>query len=233
MFLGRASFKPPPFGDVIPIMRVAETFRSLQGEGPSAGAPATFVRLQGCSVGCRWCDTRYTWDPGHGRDVPLPALLDELDSLGPRDLLVITGGEPLQNRGFEELLEAACEAWPRIEVETAGVGAPPATHPCLHWNWSPKLPSVTPLWEETWAHAPAWMADPRTIAKIVVGEGDEAEAARLARTLPRDRVYLMPEGVTEEAVKRRALTLAEVCKREGWRMSPRLHIWLWGARRGV
>ena len=70
-------------------MRVSETFRSLQGEGPSAGAPATFVRLQGCNVGCRWCDTRYTWDPAHGREVPLPALLDELESLGPRDLLVM------------------------------------------------------------------------------------------------------------------------------------------------
>ncbi len=214
-------------------MRVSETFRSLQGEGPSAGAPATFVRLQGCNVGCRWCDTRYTWDAAHGREVPLPSLLDELESLGPRDLLVITGGEPLQVRGFEELLDSACGSWPRVEVETSGVEAPPFSRPNLFWNWSPKLPTVTTLWEDTWARAPAWMAEPRAIAKIVVGEFDEAEAVRLARTLPKDRVWLMPEGVTEEAVKRRSLVLAEVCKREGWRLSPRLHVWLWGARRGV
>lgn len=214
-------------------MRVAETFRSLQGEGPSAGSPATFVRLQGCTIGCRWCDTRYTWDASKGRDVPLPALLDELDEFGPRDLLVITGGEPLQVRGIEELLDDACGSWPRVEVETAGVAPPPLSRPNLFWNWSPKLPSVTPLWEETWANARSWMAEPRAIAKIVVAEGDEAEAARLARTLPRERVWLMPEGMTDEAVKRRAQGLVELCKREGWRMSPRLHVWLWGARRGV
>ncbi|MEK7468103.1 MAG: 7-carboxy-7-deazaguanine synthase QueE [Planctomycetota bacterium] len=214
-------------------MRVSETFRSLQGEGPSSGAPATFVRLQGCAVGCRWCDTRYTWDAARGREVPLPSLLDELDSLGPRDLLVITGGEPLQVRGFDELLDSTCGTWPRVEVETSGVGGPTLSRPNLFWNWSPKLPTVTPLWEETWAHSHEWMAEPRAIAKIVVGEGDDSEAVRLARSLPKDRVWLMPEGVTEEALKKRAVALAELCKREGWRMSPRLQVWLWGARRGV
>jgi len=214
-------------------MRVSEIFRSLQGEGPSTGAPASFVRLQGCTIGCKWCDTRYTWDASRGREVPLPSLLDELESLGPRDLLVITGGEPLQVLGFEELLDSACGNWPRVEVETSGVGGPPMSRPNLFWNWSPKLPGVTPLWEETWAHSRQWMAEPRSIAKIVVGEGDDAEAARLARSLPRDRVWLMPEGVTPEALKKRALALAELCKREGWRMSPRLQVWLWGAKRGV
>jgi 7-carboxy-7-deazaguanine synthase len=44
---------------------------------------------------------------------------------------------------------------------------------------------------------------------------------------------LMPEGLTDAAVRARALTLAEVCRREGLRLSPRLHVWLWGAKRGV
>lgn len=214
-------------------MRVSETFRSLQGEGPSAGAPATFVRLQGCSVGCRWCDSRYTWDPGLGREGVLAGLLAELTGLGSCDLLVITGGEPLQVQGFEEFTAAACGCWGRVEVETSGVSRPPLSLPNLFWNWSPKLPSATPNWEATWAHAAAWMAEPRTVAKIVVGPDDAADAERLARTLPRDRVWLMPEAMTAEVLRERSVALAEICKREGWRLSPRLHVWLWGARRGV
>ena len=214
-------------------MRLAEKFRSLQGEGPSAGAPATFARLQGCSVGCRWCDSRYTWDSGLGREVSLQGLLAELKGLGACDLLVITGGEPLEVQGFEELAAAACREWTRVEVETSGVRPPPLALPNLFWNWSPKLPSATPKWESTWAHAGAWMAEPRAIAKIVVGTGDAADAERLAKTLPRDRVWLMPEAMTAESLRERSEPLAEICKREGWRLSPRLHVWLWGARRGV
>jgi 7-carboxy-7-deazaguanine synthase len=214
-------------------MRVSETFRSLQGEGPSAGAPATFVRLQGCDVGCRWCDTRYTWDPGLGREAAPEALLAELKGFGAADLLVITGGEPLQVPGFEELAEAACRVWVRVEVETSGVRLPPLSRPNLFWNWSPKLPSVTAKWQETWRHREAWMKERRAVAKIVVGAGDEADVVRLAANLPRDRVWLMPEGMTEEALRANACTVAELCKGHGWRLSPRLHVWLWGARRGV
>jgi 7-carboxy-7-deazaguanine synthase len=46
-------------------------------------------------------------------------------------------------------------------------------------------------------------------------------------------VMLMPEGLTDVALRTRAAGLAEECKRLGVRMSPRLHIWMWGARRGV
>jgi len=101
--------------------------------------------------------------------------------------------------------------------------------------WSPKLPGVTERWAETWAHTAAFTADPRTWVKLVVAEGSDDDALRLVREagLPRERVMLMPEGLTDAAVHARALALAEVCKREGLRLSPRLHVWLWGAKRGV
>ena len=44
------------------MLRLSEVFLSIQGEGPSAGTPAHFIRLQGCDVGCRWCDTKYSWE---------------------------------------------------------------------------------------------------------------------------------------------------------------------------
>lgn len=218
------------------IVRISETFLSLQGEGPSAGTPANFLRLQGCDVGCRWCDTRYTWDPAGGREAGIAAALDEACAKGTAPLLVLTGGEPLQHPHVADLLRAALERWPRVEVETSGIAPPPFSHERLAWNVSPKLPSVTPRWADTWAHVAAFAADPRATFKLVVGDPpDETDALRLIaeHALPRERVMLMPEGLTDDALRDRARALAATCTREGLRLSPRLHVWMWGARRGV
>jgi 7-carboxy-7-deazaguanine synthase len=216
-------------------LRVAELFRSLQGEGPSAGTPAHFLRLQGCDVGCVWCDTKYSWDAGQGRSCTIAEAFHELRALGPAPLLVVTGGEPLAHPGVERLLTAALGQWPRVEVETSGSEPPPLAHERLFYVWSPKLPGVTERWAGTWEHVARFMADPRTTVKIVVAEGhDDAALAQVREHgLPRERVMLMPEGLTDAAVRARAVTLAEVCRREGLRLSPRLHVWLWGAKRGV
>jgi 7-carboxy-7-deazaguanine synthase len=217
-------------------VRISEVFLSLQGEGPSAGTPAHFVRLQGCTVGCRWCDTRYSWDAAGGRAVEAEALWDEARALGEAPLLVVTGGEPLEHPGLERLLAQALERWSRVEVETSGVGPPPLSHPRLHWNVSPKLPSATVRAADTWAHAAAWVAEPNAVFKLVVGDDPDLDAAlRLVAEhgVPRERVMLMPEGMTEAVLQRRAVALAAACVRHGLRMSPRLHVWLWGARRGV
>ena len=217
-------------------MRVSEIFLSLQGEGPSAGTPAHFIRLQGCDVGCHWCDTKYSWDFRSGRELCAAAACDEAETLGPAPLLVITGGEPAEHPGLAELLVQALGRWARVEVETSGVAPPPLSDPRLAWNVSPELPSATPRWRDTWAHAAAWIAEPRATFKIVVGDPpDPEDASDLIEwhALPRDRVMLMPEGMTEPALRKHAPGLADECKRLGVRMSPRLHIWMWGARRGV
>jgi 7-carboxy-7-deazaguanine synthase len=217
-------------------VRVSETFLSLQGEGTSAGLPAHFLRLQGCSVGCSWCDTKYSWDPGGGRDCELEPLLDELRALGAAPLLIVTGGEPLEAPALVPLLERALDRWERVEVETAGTSPPPLSNERLFWNVSPKLPRATPRWERSWQHAAAWLAEPNATFKIVVGDTpDESDALRLLEehAIPAGRVALMPEGYTDHGLRERAVALAEVCKRHGFRLSPRLHVWLWGARRGV
>ena len=217
-------------------LRIAELFHSLQGEGPSTGAPAHFLRLQGCDVGCRWCDTRYTWDAAGGRAIGIDDAFTELRALGCAELLVITGGEPLAHPGVEVLIARALAAWDRVEVETSGLMPPPVQEVRLHYNVSPKLPTATPRWSETWAHVAQFADDPNATFKLVVGDApDESDALRLIaeRALPRHRTSLMPEGMTDAALRERAVALAETCKREGLRLTPRLHVWLWGARRGV
>jgi len=220
-----------------PIMlRVSECFLSVQGEGPSAGTPAHFVRLQGCDVGCHWCDSKYTWGTSGGRAASIDEALDEAAALGPAPLLVVTGGEPLEHDGVYALLDRALARWRRVEVETSGIAPPRMSHDNLFWNVSPKLPSVTPRWSETWAHAAAWATAPRATFKLVVGdERDRDDALRLLAQhhVPAERVMLMPEGLTDDAVRAHAPLVVETCKRHGFRMSPRLHIWMWGPRRGV
>jgi 7-carboxy-7-deazaguanine synthase len=216
--------------------RISEVFLSLQGEGPSAGTPAHFVRLQGCSVGCAWCDTKYSWDASGGQALETEELWTRARALGDASLLVVTGGEPLEHPGIARLLEQALTRWARVEVETSGVGPPPVSHERLAYNVSSKLPSATPRWERTWSATEAWKAEPRATFKLVIGDPpdlDDALGLIATHALPRERVMLMPEGLTDEVLRARAIMLADACKRHGLRLSPRLHVWMWGARRGV
>jgi 7-carboxy-7-deazaguanine synthase len=249
--------------------RVAEVFHSIQGEGVTAGAPAVFVRLQGCSVGCEWCDTRYAWDPEAGREVELPALLAEVAAFR-CGRVVVTGGEPLESPLFPSLLAALLGRGLAIEVETSGVlpppepaeeadgeaaseadragggvapgaapttGRPGADPSRVQWNVSLKLPSsgvdegrrINPAAIAAFLAREAWW-------KFVVrDERDLTEALGLAErfALPRARVLLQPEAVRREELLARSAWVAEACKRHGFRFSPRLHVLLWGARRGV
>jgi organic radical activating enzyme len=69
-------------------------------------------------------------------------------------MLVVTGGEPLEHPSLSELLIQALEHWARVEVETSGILPPPLRHERLSYNVSPKLPSATERWAETWRHIP-------------------------------------------------------------------------------
>lgn len=215
--------------------RIAECFFSIQGEGVTAGTPAVFVRLQGCSVGCRWCDTKYSWDPTAGHEVALDELIEEVSAF-PCRRAVITGGEPLESALFAPLAHALKARGFTIEVETSGILPPPPV-PVDQWNVSVKLENsgvpearrINPEAIRAFLSLGAWW-------KFVVAEPrDLAEVLRLAErfALPRERILLMPEGVRREEILERSPWVVEECELHGFRYSPRLHILLWGARRGV
>jgi 7-carboxy-7-deazaguanine synthase len=217
--------------------RIAETFYSIQGEGATAGVPAVFVRLQGCSVGCRWCDTKYAWDPTAGREVELPALLEEVATF-PCRRVVITGGEPLESPLFAPLSAALAERGYALEVETSGTLEPPADRDAgIQWNVSVKLAGSGVAEEKRINEAAirAFLARGAWWKFVVSAPGEVGEVIRLAErfALPCERVMLQPEGVRAEELAARAVWLAEACKAHRFRFSPRLHILLWGARRGV
>ncbi len=217
--------------------RIAETFYSIQGEGVTAGLPAIFVRLQGCSVGCAWCDTKYSWDPAAGHEVSLDALFEEVAAY-PCRRVVITGGEPLESAFFIPLAAALANKGFRIEVETSGTLPPPAAAGLdIQWNVSVKLggSGVSEAKRVNPEAIRAFLAREAWWKFVVTDEGDVAEVLRLAErfALPRERILLQPECLRAEEFVARAPWVAEACKAHGFRFSPRLHVLLWGARRGV
>lgn len=218
-------------------MQVAEVFYSIQGEGVTAGLPAVFVRLQGCTVGCSWCDTKYTWDPEAGSAVDLDALVEEVSAY-PCRRVVVTGGEPLESPSFALLLKALGVQGFAIEVETSGtVTPPPSVDRSVQWNVSLKLAGSDV--DEARRLKPdairAFLARDAWWKFVVTSDADVAEVLQLAErfALPRARILLQPEAVHREDLLERSRWVVEACKLHGFAFSPRLHVLLWGAKRGV
>ncbi len=224
-------------------LEVIEIFESLQGEGPSVGQPALFLRLAGCNLGCQWCDTAYAWDWKRFdrkavKRVALPELAEQLRTL-PGRRLVVTGGEPLmQQHSVNELLYAI-EPERIVEVETNGTVVPCETllSRVDQWNVSPKLShNGQPLEKRIRLDALRALRDTtRAWLKLVVrSEGDLQEADDLVTQLgwPKSRVQFMPLARNRDEHRQRATAIADACLARGYGFSPRLHLDLWDGRRG-
>jgi 7-carboxy-7-deazaguanine synthase len=238
--------KLPVVSDLDRDLVVNETFGpTLQGEGPSTGRCARFIRLFGCHLSCTWCDsaqthdgTRYDLDAEH-RILSIEDILSWLDT-GPTELVVITGGEPLlQPRGVGRLV---CAIRDRalatdIEIETSGTIAPTdvITSAVTRFNVSPKLTHsglrrhqrIRPAVLQDLA------ASGKAIWKFVVQDIDDLdEIQELVTAFDLHPVWVMPEGTDSTTVLARMRLLADPVLTRGWHLSPRLHTLLWENDRG-
>jgi 7-carboxy-7-deazaguanine synthase len=98
-------------------LRINEIFHSLQGEAETVGLPTVFVRLTGCPLRCRYCDTAYAFHAGDWRD--FDGVVEEVRSFDTRHVCV-TGGEPLAQPGCLGLLTRLCDAGFAVSLETSG-----------------------------------------------------------------------------------------------------------------
>lgn len=227
-------------------MKISEVFATIQGEGLLSGVPSLFIRTSGCNLRCHWCDTPYTsWEP-EGEDWSIERLAAWAAEHPAYRHAVITGGEPMIQPELPALTRALRGLGLHITIETAGTVD--ADVECDLMSISPKLANSTP-----WQRDPRWaerherdrinVAVLRRLARgydyqlkfVVESEADLDEIRGIAATLgaPPEKVLLMPEGIEAAALRERGRWLVEVCKRTGYRFCPRLHIDLWGARRGV
>jgi 7-carboxy-7-deazaguanine synthase len=199
--------------------QVSEIFDAPQGEGHHIGTMSTFIRLQGCIVGCSWCDTKYTWGRG-GEKMPLHKIMEQVHF----DHVVITGGEPTQwDLGplVAELKMLGCT----VQIETSGLGQKPLPD---HIDWvtcSPKEPLHFTI---------GLNYIPNEFKFVVDDTFDMGVAIRLYqqyKTLVDEPVfeaiewYLMPEGnpPTQEHCDR---VMALLAKHPTFKFGGRLHTWI-------
>ena len=96
---------------------INEIFHSIQGESSRSGEPCVFVRLRGCHLRCRYCDTEYAFNEGDRRDIA--SIVEEVEGHG-CGLVQITGGEPLLQEPVHELMEELCNLDMIVLLETSG-----------------------------------------------------------------------------------------------------------------
>ena len=220
-------------------MRIAELFHSIQGEGEFAGTPTVFVRTTGCNLRCWFCDTRFTsWQPqgvGYEWQDVLEQVLD-YDC----EHVDVTGGEPLLQPDVVPLTQALTEARRFVTIETAGTVYRPVHADLM--SISPKLANSRPP-SGTWAERHERLRENRDVMarlcdeypyqlKFVIDHPHDVEQVeRWLRRFPQiadDKVWLMPQAVTEHQLRDKTSWLHELAAAHGWRVSPRLHIELFG-----
>jgi 7-carboxy-7-deazaguanine synthase len=224
-------------------LRIAELFYSIQGEGALVGVPSVFVRTSGCNLRCSWCDTPYTSWKAEGVELTLDQIMDEVRA-HPARHVVVTGGEPMIAPEIVPLTQRLHDAGLHITIETAGTVFEPVA--CDLMSISPKLANSTPK-DPKWGPrhealriqaevlAELMSRYPYQLKFVIARPEDLGEVRAMLDVFPgaRRHVILMPEGTDRETLAARGAWLAEICKEEGFRFSPRLHVDLWGNQRGV
>lgn len=189
--------------------KVNEIFTSVQGEGIYSGIPATFIRLQGCAVGCYWCDTKYTWAAG-GKWMSAHEIVQQITE----EHVVITGGEPtLWN--LDELIETINDDSEEhfIQLETSGQNG-------LKGNLIPDWITCSPKPNLFFNVHKDLMPHVQELKFVLDGSLDPSKVIDLSADMYHAKIVIMPEGCPPTELRQRQAL--EWCLEYGWRYSDRL-----------
>ena len=226
-------------------MVINEIFYSLQGEGFLAGLPSVFVRIAGCPLRCRWCDTKYAWAEDAGQERGIAEIVEAVEQW-PCRFVVITGGEPMVNFEIRQLARELKAADKHVTIETAGIAYIPDVS-CDLMSISPKLSNSVPAEAE-----PAAIHKDSRLDLAVLGElaanyhyqlkfvvdtvndlSEIQEVIQQTGNINPEMVMLMPQAATRNELLAKSSMVAEICKSAGFAFCQRLHILLWDDQRGT
>jgi 7-carboxy-7-deazaguanine synthase len=232
---------------------VSEIFHSIQGEGTLAGTPSVFIRLSGCPLKCKWCDTQYAWDANEGDELPVPEIVNIVVHW-PCRFVVVTGGEPMVNPELPDLARALKERNKHITIETSGINFL-AGLSCDLMSISPKLSNSGQT--DSLINSSAYISSIKQLVrrypyqlKFVVDSADdlpeiqefikqiganigkEFETYRGAAKMAATRIMLMPQAKKRDELIAKSPMVAQMCKETGYVFCQRLHILLYDGVRG-
>lgn len=226
------------------LLAVNEIFGpTFQGEGLNIGMPVMFLRLAGCNQTCVWCDTPYTWDWSRfdpKKEVHKMTLEQVAEQLvqSPIKNLVISGGEPLlqQHALFRLFRLLKSQGWKHIEMETAGSIKPIYSNDIDLFTVSVKLAnsgnrrdlSINP----SALHELSQRC--KAVFKFVVSSlADYREIDELVNTYKMQKVYIMPEGISADAVQEKAQIISNAAIERGYYLTTRMQVLLYGNKRAI
>jgi 7-carboxy-7-deazaguanine synthase len=226
-------------------MRISEIFYSLQGEGFLAGAPSVFIRLAGCPLRCRWCDTKYAWDQTAGRQYNINQIVQAVQKW-PTKYAVITGGEPMINSELPQLVQQLKASGKHVTIETAGIAFIPDMH-CDLMSISPKLSNSTPADPELATVHEDSRLDVAVLRELIDNYeyqlkfvvDSETDLPEIQQTIEEignvnsEKVMLMPQAATRDELLAKSPMVAELCKKTSFAFCQRLHVLLWNGKRGT
>jgi len=204
-------------------MKVNEIFYAIQGEGPEIGTPTVFVRLSGCNLKCKFCDSQYHVN---GEDVPIE-LVEMKISRFPVSHTTFTGGEPLlQEKEILEIMDRNLDY--KFSLETNGTIKASRGYNSI---------VVSPKRQRLEMDVLKYYADePNTTFKFVYEnkyDTDWFEGVIHDTRMPIDRVYIMPEGKSRAEQLQRMPEVVDYCRQNNFKFSPRMQVLIYDTRRGV
>ena len=226
-------------------MKYSELFYTIQGEGKLIGVPSVFFRTSYCNLRCIWCDTPYTsWNP-ENKDITVE---DSVTAISQFECshVVITGGEPfIQGKELVALCSELDEQGYHITIETNATIFVEVNADLI--SMSPKLENSNPPEDDRFfTRHQRERISPKVIrqfldsyncqVKFVVDSPEdlsEIQTLQQEIDIPPETILLMPQGITPQKLREKQLWLVDLCKEHGYRYSPRVHVDIWGEKRGV